>query len=71
MIVETVAISEQVIIRFTKNDDSFYYYVLAEQQLIGSVDHTWVQGHLRVLKYIGGVILSMSGSTIIRKRKGE
>ena len=38
MIVETMAISEPVIIRFTKNDDSFYYYVLAEKQLIGSVD---------------------------------
>ena len=37
MIVETMAISEPVIIRFTKNDDSFYY-VLAEKQLIGSVD---------------------------------
>ena len=57
MIVETVAISEQVIIRFTKNDDSFYYYVLAEQQLIGSVDHTWVQGHLRVLKYFTSTLV--------------
>ena len=38
MIVETVAISEPVTIRFSKNDYSFYYYVLAEKQLIGSVD---------------------------------
>ena len=38
MIAETVAISKPVIIRFTKNGDSLYYYAMAEQQLIRSVD---------------------------------
>ena len=57
MIVETVAISKPVIIRFTKNDDSFYYYVLAEQQLIGCVDQTWVQVHLRVCKYFTSTLV--------------